>query len=96
VLSFCLLGDLFKVVVDATKGIATVKYFDTVPVATQLCITLRGLLFVAAEVGDHELYQFKSVGDDPDDDGVVAQSGDSLKVVFISDQQRAYASSFLA
>jgi len=70
-------GDLFKVVVDPTKGTAHVKYFDTVAPSTQLCITLHGLLFVAAEVGDHELYQFRNVGDDPDDDGVEAKSGAS-------------------
>ena len=44
-----------------------VKYFDTIPVCTALCILRTGFLFAAAEAGDHGFYEFLSLGDD---DGV--------------------------
>lgn len=42
-----------------------VQVFDTVPVATGLCITKTGLLFVASEFSNHVLYQFQGI-DDPE------------------------------
>ncbi|KAJ8584566.1 hypothetical protein M405DRAFT_774030 [Rhizopogon salebrosus TDB-379] len=60
-------GDLFKVTIDheedEVKAIK-IKYFDTVPVASSLCILKSGFLFVASEVGNHYLYQFQKLGDD--------------------------------
>lgn len=48
-------GDLFKVTIDhegeEVKALR-IKYFDTVPVATSLCILKSGYLFVASEFGD--------------------------------------------
>src|SRR5258706_5264835 len=41
-----------------------IKYFDTVPTATSLCILKSGHLFIAAEFGNHQLYQFQKLGDD--------------------------------
>ncbi|KAF2416427.1 hypothetical protein EJ08DRAFT_654729 [Tothia fuscella] len=70
-------GDLFKLTIDMgedAQGNATadvirlkIKYFDTVPVATSLCILKRGFLFVAAESGSHTFYQFLKLGDDDEE-----------------------------
>ena len=49
-----------------------VKYFDTIPVCTALCILKTGFLFAASEAGDHGFYEFLGLGDD--DDGVEASS----------------------
>ncbi|KAF1811794.1 hypothetical protein P152DRAFT_398698 [Eremomyces bilateralis CBS 781.70] len=67
-------GDLFKVTIDmvedeeenATGEVRAlkIKYFDTVPVATNLLILKSGFLFVASENGDHHFYQFEKLGDD--------------------------------
>lgn len=35
-----------------------VKYFDTIPACTSLCLMRKGFLFAASEFGDHALYQF--------------------------------------
>ena len=54
-------GDLYKVELEFEGDKVSqlsVEYFDTCPVAAGLCITKRGLLFLAAEFGDHLLYQF--------------------------------------
>lgn len=63
-------GDLFKLTVehrDAEVVSMTIKYFDTVPVATGLTIFKSGYLFVASEFGDQNLYQFEKLGDDDDE-----------------------------
>jgi splicing factor 3B subunit 3 len=70
-------GDLFKVTIDMVEddnGQPTgevkklkIKYFDTVPIATSLCILKSGFLFVAAENGNHHFYQFEKLGDDDDE-----------------------------
>ena len=67
-------GDLFKVTLDMAEddnGQVTgevkrlkIKYFDTVPVASSLCILKSGFLFVASETGNHHFYQFEKLGDD--------------------------------
>ncbi|KAG5220353.1 pre-mRNA-splicing factor rse [Salix suchowensis] len=48
-------GDLFKVTIDhedeEVKAVK-IKYFDTVPVASSLCILKSGFLFVASEFGN--------------------------------------------
>ncbi|QVM12662.1 pre-mRNA-splicing factor rse1 [Coccidioides posadasii str. Silveira] len=78
---FCLLqtedGDLFKVTMDMVEdenGQLTgevqrlkLKYFDTVPVASSLCILKNGFLFVASETGNHHFYQFEKLGDDDEE-----------------------------
>ncbi|KAI1914056.1 pre-mRNA-splicing factor rse1 [Ophidiomyces ophidiicola] len=78
---FCLLqtedGDLFKVTMDMAEdgnGQPTgevqrlkLKYFDTVPIASSLCILKNGFLFVASETGNHHFYQFEKLGDDDDE-----------------------------
>ncbi|KAH6653906.1 Pre-mRNA-splicing factor rse-1 [Truncatella angustata] len=70
-------GDLFKVTIDMAEddeGNATgevrrlkIKYFDTAPVSTSLCILKSGFLFVASEFGNHHFYQFEKLGDDDDE-----------------------------
>jgi splicing factor 3B subunit 3 len=63
-------GDLFKVTINAPKGSVEsiqIKYFDTIPLATNLCLLRAGFLFVACESGDRALYEVNSLGDDTDD-----------------------------
>ncbi|RDB18465.1 Pre-mRNA-splicing factor RSE1 [Hypsizygus marmoreus] len=63
-------GDLFKVTIEHEEEQVTalkIKYFDTVPVATSLCILKSGFLFVASEFGNHHLFQFQKLGDDDDE-----------------------------
>ena len=60
-------GDLYKVTIEHEEQEVRslrIKYFDTVPVASSLCILKSGFLFVAAEFGNHQLYQFQKLGDD--------------------------------
>ena len=67
-------GDLFKVTLDMVEDDAgqptgevkrlKIKYFDTVPIASSLCILKSGFLFVASETGNHHFYQFEKLGDD--------------------------------
>ncbi|KAJ6569520.1 CPSF A subunit region-domain-containing protein [Mycena capillaripes] len=68
------IGDLYKITLDYSDEevrCLTIKYFDTVPVATSLCILRSGFLFVASEFGNQCLYQFQKLGDD---DGEVEYS----------------------
>ncbi|KAI9675640.1 MAG: pre-mRNA-splicing factor rse1 [Caeruleum heppii] len=70
-------GDLFKVTLDMVEddnGQPTgevkrlkIKYFDTVPTASSLCILKSGFLFVASETGNHHFYQFEKLGDDDEE-----------------------------
>ncbi|KAA1111956.1 pre-mRNA-splicing factor rse1 [Puccinia graminis f. sp. tritici] len=63
-------GDLFKVTIDHEDEevqALKIKYFDTVPVASNLSILKSGFLFVAAETGNHALYQFEKLGDDDEE-----------------------------
>ncbi|KAH7913267.1 CPSF A subunit region-domain-containing protein [Hygrophoropsis aurantiaca] len=60
-------GDLYKVTIEHEEDevrALKIKYFDTVPVASSLCILKSGFLFVASEFGNHYLYQFQKLGDD--------------------------------
>ncbi len=62
-------GDLFKVTIehqDEQIVSLRIKYFDTVPVATSLCILRAGFLFLAAEAGSSYLYSFQKLGDEDD------------------------------
>lgn len=70
-------GDLFKVTIDMVEddeGQPTgevkclkIKYFDTVPVATSLCILKSGFLYVASQFGNYSFYQFEKLGDDDEE-----------------------------
>lgn len=70
-------GDMFKVTLEMVEDEAgqptgevkklKIKYFDTVPIATNLCILKSGFLFVASETGNHHFYQFEKLGDDDEE-----------------------------
>lgn len=78
------LGDLYKVELtfenDKVSQLS-VEYFDTCPVAAGLCITKRGLLFLAAEFGDHLLYQFSESR--PTKEPIKALSTDTERKTFV-------------
>ena len=63
-------GDLFKVSIDHDEEdmvALRIKYFETVPVATSLCILRAGFLYVASEFGEQHVYSFQKLGDDDDE-----------------------------
>ncbi len=48
-------GDIFKITLKTEEGFVTeirIKYFDTVPVASSMCVLKTGFLFVASEFGN--------------------------------------------
>ncbi|KAI8539899.1 hypothetical protein RHMOL_Rhmol09G0218500 [Rhododendron molle] len=62
-------GDIFKVTLDHDSHHVKelkIKYFDTIPVTSSLCILKSVFLFAASEFGNHALYQFQEIGDEPD------------------------------
>lgn len=74
-------GDIFKLTFDLQEdeGAVTgqvrrikIKYFDTLPIASSLCILKNGFLFVATEFGDHHFYQFEKLGDDESEPSVTS------------------------
>ncbi|ESO03752.1 hypothetical protein HELRODRAFT_100012 [Helobdella robusta] len=63
-------GDIFKITLETDEDLVTeirLKYFDTVPVASGMCVLKTGFLFVASEFGNHNLYQIAHLGDDDDE-----------------------------
>lgn len=63
-------GDVFKITLETDEDMVTeirLKYFDTVPVATSMCVLKTGFLFVASEFGNHYLYQIAHLGDDDEE-----------------------------
>ncbi|RFU35793.1 hypothetical protein B7463_g614, partial [Scytalidium lignicola] len=70
-------GDLFKVTIEMVEDEndqptgevkrLKIKYFDTVAIASSLCILKSGFLFVASEFGNHQFYQFEKLGDDDEE-----------------------------
>ncbi|KAH7080936.1 CPSF A subunit region-domain-containing protein [Paraphoma chrysanthemicola] len=63
-------GDVFKLTVEAPSGTVDkikIKYFDTIPVATSICILRAGFVYAACESGDRILYELESLGDETDD-----------------------------
>jgi len=63
-------GDIFKVTMEIDEDMVKevkLKYFDTVPVATSMCVLKTGFLFVASEFGNHYLYQIAHLGDDDEE-----------------------------
>ncbi|KAI9302123.1 CPSF A subunit region-domain-containing protein [Cunninghamella echinulata] len=87
-------GDVYKLTIDHAEGVVhnmTIRYFDTVPVATSLCILKSGFLFVASELGNHHMYAIDQLGDDPDDPEITAtdfmeaaESQDELPLVYFA------------
>lgn len=63
-------GDLFKVTFEHTNGVVHkmfIKYFDTIPVATSICILKAGFVYCASESGDRLVYELESLGEDDGD-----------------------------
>ncbi|KAF2874009.1 CPSF A subunit region-domain-containing protein [Massariosphaeria phaeospora] len=63
-------GDVFKVTFDAPNGIVErikIRVFDTLPVATSICILKAGFIYIACESGDRILYELDSLGDSGDE-----------------------------
>ncbi|XP_074644658.1 splicing factor 3B subunit 3 [Tubulanus polymorphus] len=63
-------GDIFKITLETDEDMVTeihLKYFDTVPVASSMCVLKTGFLFVASEFGNHYLYQIAHLGDDDEE-----------------------------
>ena len=63
-------GDIFKITLKIVKPKVTeirLKYFDTVPSATSMCILNTGFLFCASDYGNHHLYQIARLGDNDDE-----------------------------
>jgi len=54
------------VVAAAQVSELKVRYLDSIPTCSSLCILKSGFLYGAAEFGNHALYQFQGVGDDDD------------------------------
>ncbi|CDW54241.1 splicing factor 3B subunit 3 [Trichuris trichiura] len=66
-------GDVFKLTLETVEDIVTemkIKYFDTLPVANSMCLLKTGFLFIAAEFGNHYLYQIARLGDEEDDEEI--------------------------
>lgn len=63
-------GDVFKLTVDTPNGAVEkikIKYFDTIPVATSICILRAGFVYAACESGDRILYELESLGEETED-----------------------------
>ncbi|KAF3322313.1 splicing factor 3B subunit 3-like protein [Carex littledalei] len=62
-------GDVFKVTLEHEGDRVSelkIKYFDTFPVTSAMCVLKAGYLFSASEFGNHALYQFRAIGDGDD------------------------------
>ncbi|KAI1852848.1 hypothetical protein JX266_002389 [Neoarthrinium moseri] len=67
-------GDIFKVTLGMRRGIdenptsevgvIKIKYFDSIPVSSSLCILKSGFLFASCEFGNHNCYEIEKLGDD--------------------------------
>lgn len=63
-------GDIYKVTLEYNEETVSelkIKYFDTIPPCTSICVLKTGYLFAASEFGNHALYQFLGTGDDGED-----------------------------
>jgi splicing factor 3B subunit 3 len=63
-------GDIYKATLaweEDNVSAIKINYFDTVPTSNAMCILKTGFLFVAAEFGNHFLFQFQSIGDEEEE-----------------------------
>eukprot|EP00795_Rhopilema_esculentum_P001912 gene1912-16412_t len=75
-------GDLFKITLEHDEDVVTevrIKYFDTLPVASALCVLKTGFLFVGSEFGNHALYQITHLGDDDDEPEFTSTMAEQLE-----------------
>lgn len=98
-------GDIFKVTLETDDEVVSeikLKYFDTIPAATALCVLKTGFLFVAADFGNHFLYQIAHLADDDDEpefsSAMPLEEGDTfffaprpLKNLVVVDEMHSYA-----
>lgn len=99
-------GDIFKVTLESSADDVVseikLKYFDTVPPATAMCVLKTGFLFVASDFGNHYLYQIAHLGDDDDEpefsSAMPLEEGDTfffaprtLKNLVMVDELHSYA-----
>ncbi|KAK1311917.1 hypothetical protein QJS10_CPA07g00290 [Acorus calamus] len=76
-------GDVFKAVLVHKDDQVTelkIKYFDTIPVTSAMCVMKTGFLFAASEFGNHALYQFQAIGDSEDVEASSAMLNESDEV----------------
>ena len=65
------IGDLYKVTLEINEMDSSivdnlvVTVFDSIQPCNSLCITKSGCLFAASEFGNHSLYRFEGIGEDP-------------------------------
>ncbi|KAJ0978160.1 hypothetical protein J5N97_013634 [Dioscorea zingiberensis] len=62
-------GDIFKATLEHDNDRVSelkIKYFDTIPVTSAMCVLKTGFLFAASEVWEPRLYQFRAIGDGDD------------------------------
>jgi len=62
-------GDVYRITLatdNETVSNVEISYFDSLPVCSSICFLKTGFLFAASELGNHGLYQFLSLGDDPE------------------------------
>lgn len=60
-------GDVFKITLETENDVVTeirVKYFDTLPVCSSLCVLKTGFLFASSEFGNHHFYQIIKLGEE--------------------------------
>lgn len=63
-------GDVFKLTIALSDGSVEklkIKYFETLPIATSICILRAGFIYIASETGDRMIYELDSLGDDTED-----------------------------
>lgn len=63
-------GDVFKVSLVVSNNEVeklTIKFFDTLPLASTICILKAGFVYAACESGDRILYELESLGNETDD-----------------------------
>ncbi|XP_010939835.1 spliceosome-associated protein 130 A [Elaeis guineensis] len=83
-------GDIFKVTLDHEGDRVTelkIKYFDTIPVTSSMCVLKAGFLFAASEFGNHALYQFQAIGDGDDveaSSATLMETDEGFQPVFFS------------
>ncbi|KAL9259372.1 Spliceosome-associated protein 130 B-like protein [Drosera capensis] len=84
-------GDIFKVTLELDKNHKDhvtelkIKYFDTIPVTSSMCVLKFGFLFAASEFGNHALYQFQAIGEGLDvesSSATLREIGDGFQPVF--------------
>eukprot|EP00771_Trimastix_marina_P003755 gnl/Trimastix_PCT/513.p1 GENE.gnl/Trimastix_PCT/513~~gnl/Trimastix_PCT/513.p1 ORF type:complete len:1198 (+),score=474.09 gnl/Trimastix_PCT/513:94-3687(+) len=78
-------GDIFKATLEFEEDDVTelrLRYFDTIPVASAMCVLRTGFLFAASEFGPHALYQFQGLADGDDEFEITSATAGDARVYF--------------